>query len=209
MSAISGPERFVVLHDDSPVRFRCTECGECCFDQTVMLEPQDLFRLTRDASLAPSTTALFAAGMVALDPQQRCELVMRSGIGGSTMCRFLSPLIDESNRVTAFRCGLHERGAKPFVCKSSPIARPLDGETYRFVAPVEGCPGMNRGDAMTTRNLLDDAGIDQRSEQRSLWFHRELRPTVVDRSRAMRVYDFDAGGLLESLDALDAYLRAL
>ncbi len=50
-------------------------------------------------------------------------------------------------------CSLHPQ-FKPLVCRLSPLSRTVEGppgtalETWSLVAPVEGCPGMGRGEVL-------------------------------------------------------------
>ncbi len=191
---------FPVLQPDDLVRFACTSCGECCFDQTIVLEPQDLFALTRAGGVAATTSELFERQIVAIetvDGEPRCVLVMRR-LGKGTMCRFLHPVI-EDDTARRFVCELHGRGAKPLVCSSSPIAQALDG-SFALVPPVADCPGMGKGDPRTVAQMTERLTP-------SRFFHRELRPRLLSEAAVRAVFDFDRDGPLESLSALDQWLR--
>src|SRR5690349_12549168 len=97
------PSSFQHLTQESAFCFSCTQCGECCFDQLVLLEPSDLFFLSRYGGLpgVESTKELFSEGIVELiecDSEWRCSLVMPRFQRG-TKCRFLSPKLTDKGRV--------------------------------------------------------------------------------------------------------------
>jgi hypothetical protein len=149
-----SPSRFPVLQPDSPVRFACTECGECCFDQTVLLDEDDVARMAR--ALGVATGALFTERVLARTDDGRAQILMRRVSAKSTMCPFLTPVMESEAAPRAFRCSLHGTGGKPRVCSLSPIAITVTGE-YRLVPPVDGCPGMERGEATTVAAMLSAA----------------------------------------------------
>ena len=58
-------------------------------------------------------------------------------------------------------CSLHPE-SKPLVCRLSPLTRDVDdsgsdpvAETWSFVPPVEGCPGVGHGELLPIRAPLD------------------------------------------------------
>ena len=194
--------RFPILQPADLVRFQCTECGECCFDQTVALEPQDVFRLSRAART--TSGALIDAGAITIAEDGGCSLVMRRLNQKTTMCPHLQPVIAGDAPPVQFRCALHARGAKPLVCRSSPIARTVSGSLH-LVPPVEGCPGMERGAPRPVHEMLPCAEDVARSQ----WFHATLRPLLGDREVARRAFDFDRRRVLADLAALDLALGTL
>ncbi len=185
------------------MRFECTRCGDCCFDQTVWLEPWDLLGLRGERT----TGALFAAGVVALELDVdlwKCRLLpFERRMFGSKACRFVQPMFDEADRCTGFGCALHGSEAKPFVCRSAPLARRVGARRLELVAPVEGCPGLERGPERSPDELLSAAGIDRTRLALSRWFWDELAPLVLsDRARAARAFDFDVDGRIAGSAAL-------
>jgi hypothetical protein len=192
------PSDIEQLQPQDAFRFSCTQCGECCFDQLVLLDPFDLFDLSRLGALPEitTTTDLFAQGYVQLllfKDEWRCALVMPRFQRG-TKCRFLTPSLSERGDVLRWFCELHQRGAKPLVCISSPIARDMTGAFY-LVAPVDLCPGMKQGEPERLQGYLGRLQLTQRIDE-ALWFQQLL-------------YDFDQMSLLNKRENLKEYLTAL
>lgn len=203
---------FRALAGEDPFCFACTQCGECCFDQLVLLEPLDLFWLSRLGGQPnlQSSVDLFSAGLVSLQEQDRewrCVLVMPSFQRG-TKCRFLTPHLTDEGRLLRWSCALHPKKAKPFVCSLSPVARTLEDQFY-LVPPVEDCPGMNRGKETTLQGYLEAAQLTERLSF-SIWFHRVVRSfSSQSKERAEAVYNFDQEKKLESPEELRSYLCSL
>jgi Fe-S-cluster containining protein len=138
------------------MRFACTLCGDCCTgSQVVRLTGGDLELLVRRLSLG-SVTDLRSQGVVSLvrEPAGEGTAVWRPRIRFRTkplrQCPFLSNDVSPDGTYRGL-CSLHPE-AKPLVCSLSPLARAVDdpgagpvSETWSFVPPVEGCPGVGRG----------------------------------------------------------------
>jgi Fe-S-cluster containining protein len=196
------PEDFPRLQNGDTFRFACTRCGECCFDQLVLLEPQDMLGLVRHTGL--STAGVFAAGIVALtnvDGQTR--VVLRQvpffrgthRIAAQTRCEFVAPEI-ENDRAVRFGCQLHAAGNKPLVCRLSPIAVSDDG--YRLVPPIADCPGMNQGLPLTLNLAAESEALAL-----SRFYHQEVEPRLgQDLQRAFIFEATDLAGLSEHLRSL-------
>ena len=131
--------------------FTCTLCAECCRGrQVVRLNGDDLQLLAEHAGLADEA-ALAATGLIEHVHEEpgfsRPRLRFRSR--PLRFCPFLQNDLGEDGCLRGL-CALHPR-FKPLVCHLAPLAREVedDGasftETWRMVAPVEGCPGMGRG----------------------------------------------------------------
>ena len=193
MRVLPEPTDFARIAPGDSYRFACTRCGECCFDQTVRLEPHDMLAL-RDA-LACSTSALFANGTVR---QVNGEVLLAQVpfTRGHTRCRFVAPVM-RGDAVAHYDCELHAAG-KPFVCGLAPIAVADDG--LRLVPPVLGCPGMDQG-PLRVLTLDDERHAD------SAFFHRALAPRMPALLR--RAFDFDAFASVHTHAQLRAYLEAL
>jgi hypothetical protein len=203
------PDNATKLRPQDTFCFSCTQCGECCFDQVVLLDPFDLFYLSRVGSLpgVKTTTDLFEGGYIELaliDEEWRCALTMPRFQRG-TKCRFLTPTLNERGKILGWFCELHERGAKPLVCTSSPIARDVAGAFY-LVAPVDTCPGMKQGEPEALQEYLRRLEITQRLDN-ALWLQQLLRKSKPE--AAMRLYDFDQGQMIDTEEELEGYLREL
>ena len=68
-------------------------------------------------------------------------------------CPFLINDVDDTGTYHGL-CSLHPHH-KPLVCALSPLSREVEdgagivGESWSFVPPVEGCPGVGRGEALS------------------------------------------------------------
>jgi Fe-S-cluster containining protein len=206
------PEDFPALAEGDEIRFSCRQCGECCFDQLVTLEPQDLYRLSRGRSAGPRTTAaLFDEGVVAFGEasgRSYCSLGT-ARFGRGRRCLFLAPRLDEGGALFGWRCSLHAAGLKPLVCALSPVAvsRSPAGRALRLVPPTPSCPGMGLGAPTPLARYLSQSGVED-ALRRSAFFQEEVAP-ALDGERFRRAYDFDRYAEISSPDALDDYLRAL
>lgn len=183
--------------------FSCTRCGECCFDQLVLLDPLDVFYLSRH--LGWTSTRLFAERHVELiecDGEWRCSLVMPA-LGRGTKCRFLEPNLTDEGVIRYWGCSLHGTGAKPLVCLSSPLASDTEGNLY-LVAPVPSCPGMNRGELQRVSEYIAEVQIEPRQDF-SRRFQR-VRPTIKSKEEALLIYDFDREEIRSTVEALESYL---
>lgn len=132
-------------------KFECTLCGDCCTgSQVVRLNGCDLDLLQEYLGL-PDRRQLFEQGWVEArqDDQGRWRPVLRFKQKPLRFCRFLENRVEEDGRVLGL-CRLHPR-FKPLVCHLAPLARevelPSGRETWQVTAPVDGCPGMGRGNA--------------------------------------------------------------
>jgi Fe-S-cluster containining protein len=186
---------------NSQFRFACTRCGECCFEQEIWLEPWDLLTLREDRT----TRALFAEGVVRIaesDDRFGCLLVNVPMLG-THGCRFVKPRLDEDDTCLGFECSVHDTDKKPFVCRSAPVARRIGAKTFELVAPVQGCPGMNRG---PLRLVSEITGIDDARWERSRWLHDASR-LLSSAELCLRSFDFDGEQRIADAVALDAYLQ--
>jgi hypothetical protein len=186
-------------------RFGCTLCGDCCTgNQIVRLCGGDLDLLVRRLDLG-SVTELRSRGLVSLVQEAVGEdrRVWRPRIRFRTrplrQCPFLTNDIGEDG-VYRGLCSLHPDD-KPLVCTLSPLAREVDdpgqgpvSETWSFVPPVEGCPGVGRGEplapeapvmlgprlqaevAWMRRWMVDSAGCTTEDQAWDLLGRRELGP---------------------------------
>jgi hypothetical protein len=191
--------------------FSCTQCGECCFDQLVLLDPFDLFYLSRFGDLPHTKTTidLFTNGYVELlpiDEELRCALVMPKFQRG-TKCRFLTPELNEQGKLLRWFCELHQKGAKPLVCISSPIARDLEGHFY-LVAPVDTCPGMKQGEPEELQDYIKRLQISERLEA-ALQFYQALRKRPMSEEEVFCLYNFDQEGALTQIEEVADYLENL
>jgi Fe-S-cluster containining protein len=206
------PEDFPALEEGAEIRFSCQRCGECCFDQLVTLEPQDLYRLSRGgAAGAKTTAALFDAGVVAFGEaagRRYCSLGA-TRFGRAAKCLFLAPTLDEAGALLGWGCSLHAAGLKPLVCALSPVAvsRSPSGRVLRLVPPTPVCPGMGRSSPVPLARYLAGSGVED-ALRRSAFFHEEIAPGLIG-ERFPRAYDFDRYAEIASPDGLDDYLRAL
>lgn len=156
--------------------FSCTLCGECCRgDQVVRLNGEDIGLLCRFTGLK-DLEALEAAGLV----ERVCEAPgfarprIRFRKRPFRFCPFLENDLGEDGLLRGL-CRLHPDG-KPLVCHLAPLAREVDDdgmlarETWQAVAPVDGCPGMDRGAALE----LPAGEIRARLDREVLWMRQEL-----------------------------------
>lgn len=209
------PEEFPLLAPQTRFRFSCQRCGNCCFDQLVLLTPQDLFRLSRAAPglTFRSTTGLLEEGWVRisfLEGRWRCFLDMPRWFG-ARKCRFLSPVLEEDGKLRSWGCDLHGSGAKPLVCALSPVALAVgDGESeLRLVAPTSDCPGMGRGAPYTLSEYLERARLADLIAF-SEFFHRDIEPVIAQDEDLFRAaYDFDRHASVRTLDDLSRFLRSI
>jgi len=123
----------------------------------VRLTRTDLDRLASKVGLA-SAGALRGAGLVSWvrEPLGDGRTVWRPRLKFRTkpvrQCPFLVNDVAEDGSYRGL-CSLHP-DFKPLVCALSPLAREVadDGrrweETWSFVPPVEGCPGVGRGEVL-------------------------------------------------------------
>jgi len=143
-------------------RFSCTLCGDCCTgNQVVRLTGDDLKRLVIRLELE-SVLALRTRGLVSLvrEPVGEDLFCWRPRLRFRTrplvQCPFLENNVGSEGDYRGL-CSLHPHD-KPLVCQLSPLCREVDdpgqgpvSQTWAFVAPVEGCPGMGRGEPLVLR----------------------------------------------------------
>jgi len=94
-------------------------------------------------------------------------------------CPFLANDVDEAG-VYRGLCTLHTHD-KPLVCALSPLTRSVESdgpqvlsETWAFVPPVDGCPGVGIGDVV---DLGPPSDLRPRLDDEVLWMHRVLNET--------------------------------
>jgi len=180
-------------------RFDCTLCGDCCTgDQVVRLTGGDL-RLLVDRLGLSSVHELKDRGLVQLirEPMGGGRFVWRPRIRFRTKprreCPFLVNDVDEAD-VYRGLCSLHPSD-KPLVCALSPLAREVETvgstvkETWSFVPPVEGCPGVGRGEPLP---LAPPPDLRERLDSEVRWMRRLIDETggLPDQSSA---WDWLAG----------------
>lgn len=155
--------------------FSCTVCGDCCTgDQTIRLNPDDLELLCAWLRL-PDHSALEKAGYLDPpedgDPRPRIRFRKRP----VRQCPFLENHLEETGALKGL-CMLHP-DFKPLVCHLAPLAREVQvegsgyEETWSVVAPVEGCPGMGRGEP---RKIGPPAFLLERLRREALWMNHKL-----------------------------------
>jgi len=146
----AGNVRF--LKSEDSFEFGCTACGGCCFGLTVLLNPMDVYMMSRSKMARNTyrvrwTHDLLTAGLVHLNrgPESRFPIATiefrPTGKRGTDRCPFLIPKCPDRHdlsllngldiggvrRYTSngvhFVCGLHEEGLKPAICRLSPLGR--------------------------------------------------------------------------------------
>lgn len=140
------------------MRFSCTLCGDCCTgSQVVRLTGGDLRLLMEHLGVA-SVFDLRTRGLVSLvrEPVGGDRFAWRPRLRFRTRPLRQCPFLVNDMAEDGYRglCSLHP-DFKPLVCALSPLARevvdpgsgPVD-ETWSAVPPVEGCPGMGRGEPL-------------------------------------------------------------
>ncbi|HTH13140.1 MAG TPA: hypothetical protein VMB23_02010 [Spirochaetia bacterium] len=169
--AAAGPGAF---------HFECTLCGDCCTgNQVVRLCGGDLEILVRHLNLT-SVTELRSRGLVSLvqesvgDGRSVWRPRIRFRSKPLRQCPFLVNDIGADGAYRGLR-SLHP-DHKPLVCALSPLARevsdPGEGEvseTWSFVPPVEGCPGVGRGEPVA---LAAPGGLGNRLGAEAAWMRR-------------------------------------
>lgn len=147
------------------MQFSCTLCGDCCTGaQVVRLTGSDLRLLVRRLGLA-SVSELRATGFITLvrEPVGGGRFAWRPRLRFRTKPLVQCPFLVNDADLHSYRglCSLHP-GDKPLVCRLSPLTREvLDpgageiNETWSFVPPVEGCPGMGQGETLSARPPAD------------------------------------------------------
>lgn len=214
MASEQAPGSFPRLGEGERFHFACQRCGECCFDQEVALEPQDLLFLGRAPELAAlrHTRELFARGIVSRTRGPdgwRCLLDMPRWRRGQRKCRFLAPRLSEDGVLHGWDCSIHAAGAKPFVCQLSPVARALTpeapgGESFYLVPPVAGCPGVGKGGPRTLDEYLLWAPALLARLAHSRWYVDAVAPLLSQDEETMRAafeFALDVGWGLPELEA--------
>lgn len=179
-------------------RFSCTMCGDCCTGaQVVRLTGRDLRRLAARLGL-PSVAALRSSGVVSLvrEPVGEGRFAWRPRIRFRTkplvQCPFLVNDLDDTGQYRGL-CSLHPHD-KPLVCRLSPLTRAVEDpgrgpvtETWSFVAPVQGCPGVGHGDLVPLK-APDAAQEDLAAEVDWMRFLVAQSPTCPDEAAAWEAF---------------------
>lgn len=143
---------FKLFQPEDKFNFKCTACGQCCFGLDVLLNPMDVYMMSRSKMARNTykvrwTHDLFETGLVRLTrgPDSGYPIASigfkETGPGKTTYCPFLTPKDPErygmdllkglsradvwrySQKGINFTCGLHEEGLKPVICRLSPLGR--------------------------------------------------------------------------------------
>jgi Fe-S-cluster containining protein len=158
------------------MKFACTLCGDCCTGaQVIRLTGGDLQLLARRLGVR-RPTELKKQGVVSLVREDTGGVwVWRPHMRFRTRPLRQCPFLVNDLSTGAYRglCSLHP-DFKPLVCALSPLARVVsDGDEFRerwsFVPPVEGCPGVGRGE---TVKLAAPAALKPRLDAETAWMRR-------------------------------------
>lgn len=143
---------FKLFQSEDKFNFKCTACGQCCFGLDVLLNPMDVYMMSRSKMARNTykvrwTHDLLEKGLVRLSrgPDSGYPVATigfkETGPGKTTYCPFLTPknpdrhgmdLLKGLSRADVWRysqnginftCGLHEEGLKPVICRLSPLGR--------------------------------------------------------------------------------------
>lgn len=149
----------------------------------VRLTGEDLNRLVARRGL-PSVASLRTEGLVAmvrefLGDRALWRPRMRFRTKPLRQCPFLINDVDDRG-VYRGLCSLHPHD-KPLVCALSPLSREVEAqedlvvsERWSFVPPVEGCPGMGRGEVLT---LTPPNDLRHRLQAEVRWIHELITET--------------------------------
>lgn len=109
---------------DDCFQFGCKACGKCCRDKVIMLNPYDIFKLTKYLNISQAEFASKYCGFY-IGRDSNLPIVYIDFKGGP--CPFLV------NK----RCSVHE--VKPFVCASYPLGRGISEDKLIYFRQKVSC----------------------------------------------------------------------
>lgn len=105
-------------------QFGCKACGKCCRDKVIMLNPYDIFQLTKHLNMSQAEFAKKYCGFF-IGEESNLPIVYLDFKGGP--CPFLV------NK----RCSVHK--VKPFVCASYLLGRAISGDKLLYFRQEVSC----------------------------------------------------------------------
>jgi len=151
--------RATLLAKKDCFRFKCTQCGGCCRNNTILLKPYDIYRLSRSLGM---TTGDFLKKHCVRYTGKDSGLplaILRFRDNGRGACPFL----------VGGRCSVH--ADRPSVCRLYPlgtVALGDEGPKY-YLQPVQ-CPGYGKGRPQTVRRWLRQAKLRKYTEKNKRFF---------------------------------------
>lgn len=122
---------------DDSFQFGCKACGKCCRDKVIMLNPYDIFQLTKYLNMSQAVFAQKYCGF-SIGKESNLPIVYIDFKGEP--CPFLI------NK----KCSVHK--VKPFVCASYPLGRAVSNDKLVYFRQEVSCG--NRYDKQIVRDWV-------------------------------------------------------
>lgn len=133
---------------DDTFQFGCKACGKCCRDKLIMLNPYDIFQLTKHLDMGQAEFAQKYCGFT-IGKNSNLPIVYLDFKGGP--CPFLV------NK----RCSVHM--VKPFVCASYPLGRGIKDDKLVYFKNDVSCG--NKYDKQVVRDWVYGSRNAKEEEQ--------------------------------------------